>query len=140
MPTSPTPRSTPTASPARASEATVAQAESDDPIQSQPEGEVPAKSAKRRRRWGHRDPEQSDRLQNERGRLPDGATFGTHYDAARVRWTGKLEIPGVPMFEADASGVFTLLEKLDKQYRAWAKRGGETAANADPNEPPAIKT
>jgi hypothetical protein len=50
-------------------------------------------------------------------RLPDGATFCATYDAQAERWAGTLTIGG-QVFEAEASGVFRLMEALDRLYRA----------------------
>jgi hypothetical protein len=49
-------------------------------------------------------------------RLPDGAKFEVVYDAARTQWTGTLTI-GDKVFTGAASGVFKLLNQLDRQYR-----------------------
>ncbi len=54
-------------------------------------------------------------------RLPDQSAFFVRYDATAVRWTGSLIVPGCKPFEGTATGVFPLLKKLDRQYRAWAK-------------------
>jgi hypothetical protein len=50
-------------------------------------------------------------------RLPNGAKFEVVYDATKVQWSGTLTI-GDKVFTGSASGVFTLLNRLDRQYRA----------------------
>jgi hypothetical protein len=52
------------------------------------------------------------------GRLPDGSRYDVAYDATAQAWSGTLTIPGREAFTASASGVFTLLSKLDGLYRA----------------------
>jgi hypothetical protein len=52
-----------------------------------------------------------------KGRLPDGASFAVAYDATAERWQGTLTI-GTTVFQGETSGVFRLLEQLDKEYRA----------------------
>jgi hypothetical protein len=49
-------------------------------------------------------------------RLPDGAEFHVVYDAASLRWIGTLVVENV-IVEGEASGVFKLLELLDRKYR-----------------------
>jgi len=49
-------------------------------------------------------------------RLPDGAKFEVVYDAAKTQWTGKLTI-GESVFTGFAGALFTLLNRLDRQYR-----------------------
>jgi hypothetical protein len=51
-----------------------------------------------------------------RERLPDQARFEVVYDAASESWSGTLTI-GTTTFTDTASGVFRLLEQLDRQYR-----------------------
>jgi len=58
-------------------------------------------------------------------RLPDLAEFHVTFSAAKLRWTGTLIIPGCPVFEGCHGGVFGLLGRLDKQFRAWEKREGK---------------
>ena len=59
---------------------------------------------------------------HEGGRLPDGSHFEMHYDATKSQWTGILTVPkpgGEPAkFTGSGSGLFPLLIKLDRQYRA----------------------
>jgi len=50
------------------------------------------------------------------GRLPDGSKFDVVYDASKTHWTGTLTI-GEKVFTGSASGLFTLLNRLDQQYR-----------------------
>jgi hypothetical protein len=54
--------------------------------------------------------------------LPDGSHFEMHYDATKSQWTGILTVPkpgGEPAkFTGSGSGLFPLLIKLDRQYRA----------------------
>jgi hypothetical protein len=49
-------------------------------------------------------------------RLPDGSGFNVVYDAGKEEWSGTLTV-GSDTFTASASGVFKLLEKLDRLYR-----------------------
>lgn len=63
------------------------------------------------------------------GRLPDKSVFLVAYDAATRTWAGKLSMPGAAgdarEFHGQASGVFTLLAKLDQQYRSAEKADAE---------------
>lgn len=54
--------------------------------------------------------------QNYAERLPDGARFDVTYDAATQTWSGTLVI-GALTLTASKSGVFKLLQELDRQYR-----------------------
>lgn len=58
-----------------------------------------------------------------KSRLPDGAQFVVTYNAAFQSWGGHLLI-GDKRFVAQAGGVFTLLARLDDQYRAALPREG----------------
>jgi hypothetical protein len=49
-------------------------------------------------------------------RLPDGAEFHVVFDAAAEQWIGTLAV-GDAIVEGEASGVFKLLELLDRLYR-----------------------
>jgi hypothetical protein len=49
-------------------------------------------------------------------RLPDGAKFEVVYDATRTLWTGSLTI-GETVFSGTAGALFTLLNRLDRQFR-----------------------
>jgi hypothetical protein len=49
-------------------------------------------------------------------RLPDGSRFEVVYDATRAQWAGTLTIGGT-VFSSSASALFTLLTRLDRQYR-----------------------
>jgi hypothetical protein len=60
-------------------------------------------------------------------RLPDGATFAATYDAATERWAGTLTVNGMT-FEVEASGVFRLMEALDKKYRKCPQSQSATVA------------
>ena len=51
-----------------------------------------------------------------RERLPDGSRFEVVYDATRAQWVGTLTIGGTA-FSGSASALFTLLTRLDRQYR-----------------------
>ena len=51
-----------------------------------------------------------------RERLPDGSRFEMVYDATRAQWLGTLTI-GATVFTGSASALFTLLTRLDRQYR-----------------------
>jgi hypothetical protein len=55
--------------------------------------------------------------QGQRGRLPDGSTFEVCYDASKTAWHGILTVPGVGVFDGEASGVRKLLDTLDDMYR-----------------------
>ena len=50
------------------------------------------------------------------GRLPDGSKFEVVYDAGKVKWSGTLTI-GSQVFTNSGGALFTLLNKLDQQYR-----------------------
>lgn len=54
-------------------------------------------------------------------RLPDGAIFHVEYDAAGQKWRGTLTVGEVKV-EGEASGVFKLMEALDKLYRATCEQ------------------
>ncbi len=64
---------------------------------------------------------------SRRGRLPHGARFEVEYDGEAHCWRGflMLTLAGRKMFSGSAGGVFSLLQKLDTQYRAWASAQGE---------------
>lgn len=70
--------------------------------------------AEKRRAWQAQRPQQLDAGS---GRLPDGAVYHKTYDAATQTWTATLAIPGLPVFEATASGSFAVERLLDQQYR-----------------------
>src|SRR5262249_59980917 len=64
------------------------------------------------------------------GRLPDGSPFEEVYDGPARRWSGTLRVPtpgGASAFTGSASGLFTLLSELDRQYRAAHRTAAETA-------------
>jgi hypothetical protein len=67
------------------------------------------------------------------GRLPDGSRFAVVYDAGKEEWSGTLTV-GAETFTASASGVFKLLSKLDRLYRA-SLPSAETAPSQVPEEP-----
>ena len=50
------------------------------------------------------------------GRLPDGANFNVRYNAQTMTWAGTLVVNG-KTYTGSASGVFKLLERLDRCYR-----------------------
>jgi hypothetical protein len=50
-------------------------------------------------------------------RLPHGSAFNVSYDATKAEWHGSLVVPDKGEFTATASGVFRLLQQLDRQYR-----------------------
>lgn len=61
-------------------------------------------------------------------RLPNGSRFTCrYYEAPQPHWKGELHIPDgggttiAKVFSGEASGVFTLQVKLDKEYRQWLK-------------------
>lgn len=60
--------------------------------------------------------EQKKMSKQDQGRLPDGAKVAADYDGAKQKWTGTLTI-GDKVFTDSAGGLFTLLRKLDEQYR-----------------------
>lgn len=72
-------------------------------------------------------PGERDQRMIQNGRLPDEAKFSATYNAGSQRWHGTLHIRrdgilgGDWLFTNDASGVFKLLEKLDKHYREALK-------------------
>jgi hypothetical protein len=49
-------------------------------------------------------------------RLPDGSKFEVVYSAERTQWAGTLTI-GEQVFTGSAGALFTLLNRLDRQYR-----------------------
>jgi hypothetical protein len=62
-------------------------------------------------------------------RLPDGAKFEVVFNAEKTQWTGSLTI-GASVFSGSAGALFTLLGRLDRQYR-------QTLSPAAAPEPPA---
>lgn len=50
------------------------------------------------------------------GRLPHGARFVVDYDAGKECWSGTLTVDG-QVYTDSASGVFKLLQRLDRQFR-----------------------
>ena len=52
-----------------------------------------------------------------RPRLPDGSRITAVYDAEAVQWAGTLTVEGA-VFDRRASGIKTLLRRLDDAYRA----------------------
>lgn len=64
------------------------------------------------------------RWQEHLARLPHGSRFDVTYDAGSMSWTGSLIVPGCPVFTSTAGGVFKLLSRLDRLYRAWLKSEG----------------
>ena len=60
------------------------------------------------------------RQRDDSRRLPDMATFDVAYSAPSQTWSGHLVI-GETRFYGEASGVITLLEDLDGQYRKYLK-------------------
>ena len=73
------------------------------------------------------------------GRLPDASAFAVRFDATKNEWSGTLTIPGVEPFSGSASGLFRLLEKLDRHYRQTLAPPPEAApaAEAPPAQPEA---
>jgi hypothetical protein len=65
------------------------------------------------------------------GRLPDGAKFEVIYDAGKTKWSGTLTI-GDKVFTATYGALFTLLNRLDQQYRQTLPPSAPTE-----NPPPA---
>jgi hypothetical protein len=66
---------------------------------------------------------------NPSSRLPDGSRFDVAWDSAKGQWAGSLAVPGLAPLTASASGVFKLLQILDRQYRAtMATTPGATSA------------
>lgn len=59
---------------------------------------------------------QKKKTSHQAGRLPDGAKFEVTYDAAKVKWNGTLTI-GDQVFTGSFGALFTLLNRLDQQYR-----------------------
>ena len=83
---------------------------------------APAKKKTKFRPRGH---VQNDAAMEERGRLPDGAIFAFRYSGTDEKWYGTLHVSPM-VFEAEASALFTLANKLDKAYRQWAKEQNQT--------------
>lgn len=83
----------------------------------------------RRKKGEEWDKKQKERLDTVRtvkadtatNRLPDGSVFHVSYDATTKTWTGMLTVPTIhdcsEGFVGTASGVFSLLKKLDEGYR-----------------------
>jgi hypothetical protein len=80
-----------------------------------------AKAARRAESRKAKNPEKAhgSRVHTEE-RLPDNAAFVVRYEAATRTWAGTLTIPGFPIFDGAATGVFKLLVMLDRQYREHA--------------------
>jgi hypothetical protein len=59
-------------------------------------------------------------------RLPDGSWLRASYDATQVMWTGSLTIIDGSFNEVEfrnkAKSLFTLLQRLDAQYRKWIRQ------------------
>jgi hypothetical protein len=68
---------------------------------------------------------------NPSGRLPDGSRFDVAWDEAKGQWSGTLAVPGLAPLTASASGVFKLLQILDRMYRATLAE--EPDGGADPS-------
>lgn len=87
-------------------------------------------------------PLRAERLDNKqvaRGRLPDGSEFQARYDARARRWAGTLRVSvngEAKVFEESASGVWSLMGKLDARYREWLHPTPEAPANPSPQEVP----
>ncbi len=54
-------------------------------------------------------------------RFTSDASFVAAYDAAKQSWIGSLSIEG-QIFTSVNKGVFGLMTRLDKLYRAWLAR------------------
>jgi hypothetical protein len=67
---------------------------------------------------------QRDNQQAKKERLPDGSTVAATYHAETQTWKATLTVTlkgESGQFEGEAGGLFTLLHKLDDQYRVWLK-------------------
>lgn len=64
----------------------------------------------------------------DKPRLPHRSRMEMQYDDEKQIWYGSLIIPGIgdvlaiQVFKAEAHALFTLANKLDEQYRKWAKQ------------------
>jgi hypothetical protein len=67
---------------------------------------------------------------NPSGRLPDGSRFDVAWDEAKGQWAGTLAVPGLAPLAASASGVFKLLQILDRMYRATRPTPSEPTSEA----------
>jgi hypothetical protein len=77
--------------------------------------------AERAKNQAGQEPKGRKMPKRQTGRLPDRSRFEVQFDAATETWSGTLTISvdgGARTFTAAASGVFTLLSKLDELYRA----------------------
>jgi hypothetical protein len=50
-------------------------------------------------------------------RLPDKSRYIVEFEESTQRWTGTLDVAGVPPISDSSGGLFKLLTKLDQQYR-----------------------
>jgi len=64
------------------------------------------------------------------GRLPHGSRFDVAWDEAKGQWSGMLFVPGLAPLTATASGVFKLLQILDRMYRATLAAPVEPTSDA----------
>jgi hypothetical protein len=62
-------------------------------------------------------------------RLPDGAKFEVVYDSGKTQWSGTLTVGG-KVFSGSAGALFTLLNRLDRQFRLTL---AESPREADPH-------
>jgi hypothetical protein len=71
-------------------------------------------------------------------RLPDCSHFSVTYNDEKKMWKGTLSIIGpnetFKTFEGEKSGVFRLLQLLDKQYRQWEQRLKENSSSVIPTD------
>jgi hypothetical protein len=95
--------------------------------------------AERAKNQAGQEPKARKGPKGQAGRLPDRSRFEVQFDASAEAWSGTLTVPrdGVSnTFTASASGVFTLLTKLDTLYRATlpAPAQGQADGVASPSE------
>ena len=92
--------------------------------------------AERAKNQAGQEPKARPGPKRQAGRLPDRSRFEVQFDAAAEAWSGTLTMPGdgeALTFSATASGVFTLLSKLDQLYRATLPAPPpEQASGTDP--------
>lgn len=92
-------------------------------VEKAPEKSKPQPQQPRKLKPG-RSPQARDNRIEGKGRLPDGSVFNAVYIAEKKHWSGTLLVPngegigvGEQIFAHSCSGVFRLMEGLDKMYR-----------------------
>ena len=99
------------------------------PVKAQEERQAAEQEAARQRRQDK--PKKERPPASPSSRLPDGSRFDVAWDEAKGQWAGSLAVPGLATIIAEASGVFKLLQNLDRLYRATLAE--EPDDGADPS-------